>query len=42
MRFQDYAEAQTTALRAPVTRVSEPVVGELEACVSHSTSGVKP
>ena len=43
MRFHDYAEAQTTAaLRAPITRVTEPALRELEACVSPSTSGVKP
>ena len=42
MRFHDYAEAQTTAaLRAPITRVPEPALGKLEACVLPS-DGAKP
>jgi hypothetical protein len=43
MRFHDYADSQTIArLRAPITRVTEAALRELEACLSPSTSGVKP
>jgi hypothetical protein len=40
MRF-DHAQT-TTARRAPITRVTEPAPGDLDVCVSSSTSGVKP
>jgi hypothetical protein len=43
MRFHYYAEAQTTAARlAPIGHVTEPAPGEIEACVSPSSSGLKP
>jgi len=43
MRIHYYADARTVAaLRAAITRLTEPALEELEACVSPSTSGVKP